>query len=189
MLWEVFCLLCVRGPLPSLQFCGEKSGDAGGSTLLVAISRFFDLQAIPLLAEVDGNTDKLPWAQNGLISHTNINKLLIIPAWSIPLRSVLFKGCWVTAKQTKIAARAKSRLDFVPSSVVSSHHHYHKIGCQHVAQSMRNTEICSGWDSGGRNATLVPEPTIRTEGQWWHSGCLTLCSCVSAKDILLSWGF
>lgn len=97
------------------------------------------------------------------------------------------RGAGLLLSKQKSAARAKSRLDFVPPSVVSSHHHYHKTGCQHVAQPMRSSEICSGSDSSGRNPTLVPAPAIRTEGQWWHSGCLTPCSCAPAKDILVPW--
>lgn len=39
---------------------GGEGGYARGSVLVVAISQFFDLQAIPVLAEADGITDKLP---------------------------------------------------------------------------------------------------------------------------------
>lgn len=39
---------------------GGESGYSGGSMLVIAISQFFDLQAIAVPAAADGITDKLP---------------------------------------------------------------------------------------------------------------------------------
>lgn len=144
--------------------------------------QFLDLQAIPVLALLTICHDL--WV-------ASLPAPALTACWPIPPGISPYILCCsnvavLPLSRQRSAVRVKRRLNSVPPLVVSSHH-YHRTWCQHVAQSTRNTEIHSGSDSDGQNATLVPEPTSRIEGQWWHSGCLTPCSCVSAKDILVSW--
>lgn len=181
----MFCLLCVRGPVPSLRFCGEKSGYAGGSTPMVAISQFFDLQVIFLLAEIDGNTDKLPWAQmDSFPTPTLTSCWSLLPGVS-PYILHSSKRAGLLLSRQKSAARAKSRLGFVPPSIVSSHHHYHKTGCQHVAQSMRNTEICSGPQI--QVEEMLPWSQSQPLGQKENGGIQAVWHCVLVSMPETSW--
>lgn len=176
--------LCQDTSPSSAVLWGRERGYTGGSMLLVAISQLFDLQAVPVLGEAGGITDMLPWALSGLTTPKLTGWWCLRPGVS-PDSLCCSNMAVLPLSRQRSDVRLKRRLNFVPTLVASSHHHYHGTWCQHVAQSMKNT--VAGPDSGGWNAALVPEPASRIEGQWWHSDCLTPGLCVSANCILVSW--